>query len=195
MAGKMKKSSSRRIVELSILFLIGTWLLITALRAGSEMAVPYAYDDLIDTYAEKYDLDKSLVAAVIYQESRFRPQVVSRTGATGLMQIMPDTGKWVAQQLEVPFDPNRLKEPEYNIRMGTYYLSYLMDKYQEDEQLVLAAYNAGPGNVDSWLKNSRYSKSGRLTQIPFRETREYVPNVMKMKGVYRSLYAGKFRQP
>lgn len=193
MARRTKQPANRRILEMAILFLAGTWLLIMALKAGTEVAVPYDHDQLIDQYARKYDLDKSLVAALIYQESRYREGAVSKVGATGLMQIMPDTARWITGRLGVDYTKSKLKDPEFNISLGTYYLRYLMDKYGGDEELVLAAYNAGPGNVDAWLKNDRYSSGGRLTAIPFKETRDYVPRVIQMKGVYRSLYAKSFR--
>ena len=193
MAKKRNKSARGRILELTALFLVGVGLLLAALNAGRGVAVPYAYDDLISQYARENDLDKSLVAAVIWQESRYRPDAVSSQGATGLMQIMPDTARWIAERLDLDYKAPDLKDPEYNIRMGTYYLAYLMKKYDADETLVLAAYNAGPGNVDGWLENSRYSKDGTLTYIPFKETRNYVAKVLQMKGVYRSLYAREFR--
>lgn len=193
MTARKPKSSNLKIIEMLILFAAGTWLLIAALKAGTELAVPYDYDAVIDEYAREFDLDKALVAAVIYQESRFNPTAVSSQGATGLMQIMPETGRWLAERLNIKYAEERLKEPEYNVRMGTYYLDYLMKKYRGDEELVLAAYNAGPGNVDKWLKNDSYSEDGALTRIPFRETREYVPKVQQMKAVYRSLYSGRFK--
>lgn len=193
MAKKQNKTARRRTLELAALFLVGVGLLISALNAGRGVAFPYEYDNLISQYARENDLDKSLVAAVIYQESRYRPGAVSSQGATGLMQIMPDTARWIAERLDLDYKAADLKDPEYNIRMGTYYLAYLWTRYEGDETLVLAAYNAGPGNVDTWLKNKKYSEDGKLTYIPFRETRNYVAKVLQMKSVYRSLYAREFR--
>lgn len=189
-----KQTSPRRILELLALFVAGSWLLISALQAGTRLAVPYAFDELIDTYAKEHDLDKSLVAALIYQESRFQPDARSNKGATGLMQIMPDTGEWIAGRTGMAYSRAKLIDPEYNLRMGTYYLAYLMKKYDGDETLALAAYNAGPGSVDGWLRNDSYSKNGKLTDIPFKETREYVPKVLKMKDVYEKLYHDKQKE-
>lgn len=193
MTARSHKSSNRKIIEMLILFAAGSWLLIMVLKAGSELAVPYDYDEIIEMYAKENDVNKALVAAVIYQESRFKPAAVSSVGATGLMQIMPDTAQWLSVRMEIEYKKNDLKDPEYNIRMGTYYLAYLLNKYNGSEQLALAAYNAGPGNVDAWLRDGRYSSGGDLIKIPFKETREYVPKVIQMKEVYRSLYSGRFK--
>lgn len=193
MATRKPKRSNRKIIEMVILFVVGTWLLVSALKAGAELAVPYDYDEIIDKYSKEYDVDKSLIAAVIYQESRYRPAAVSAVGATGLMQIMPDTAQWLSSKMKIAYKKSDLIDPDYNIRMGTFYLNYLLKKYKGDEKLALAAYNAGPGNVDSWLTDDRYSNGGNLTVIPFKETREYVPNVIKMKDLYQSLYSGRFQ--
>ncbi|PKK38829.1 Soluble lytic murein transglycosylase precursor [Clostridiaceae bacterium JG1575] len=149
---------------------------------------PYAYDAYIERYAAKNKLDQALVAAVIYQESRYREKAESAKGAQGLMQIMPDTAKWIGEHLKIPYSKERVMDPETNIRMGTWYLRTLLDQYQEDEMLALAAYNAGPGNVDEWLKDPRWTRGGRLNKIPFAETEKYVESVMRMKEVYRKMY-------
>ena len=193
MARRKSKRSNRKIIEMVILFVVGTWLLVAALKAGTDLAVPYDYDEIIETYSKEYKVEKTLVAAVIYQESRYRPAAVSSVGATGLMQIMPDTAQWLSSKMNVTYKKSDLMNPDYNIRMGTYYLNYLLKKYNGDEKLALAAYNAGPGNVDGWLRDERYSDGGNLTEIPFKETRDYVPNVIKMKDVYQSLYSGRFQ--
>ncbi len=186
------RKSNRRIMELVILFIGGTALLLFLLKTGAEIAVPYSQDQLIAKYAKANKVEKSLVAAVIYQESRFRADAVSQTGASGLMQIMPETARWIAARTNQDYSRERLKEAEYNISMGTYYLGYLMERYNGKVETALAAYNAGPGKVDSWLEDSNYSKNGVLTRIPFEETRNYVETVLKMQEVYRKLYVGRF---
>lgn len=142
-----------------VLFAVGTLLLLYLLKTGAEMAVPYAHDQYIEKYARENSLDKSLVAALIYQESRYKTDAVSSSGARGLMQLMPETAGWVAARIDLDYSQKELSEPEYNIRLGTHYLGYLMEKYDGAPELALAAYNAGPGNVDSWLKNEKYSKT------------------------------------
>lgn len=192
MAIKQRNRKDRRIMEMVILLVGGALLLLYLLKTGAEIAVPYAQDQLIDRYAKENDLDKSLVAAVIYQESRYQSDAVSSSGATGLMQLMPETARWIAGKTNQTYSKEKLKDPEYNIRMGTYYLGYLTDKYDHDLRLVLAAYNAGPGNVDRWLNDKKYTTAGKLTLIPFTETRKYVETVLKMQKVYQKMYAKKF---
>lgn len=192
MTKQQKKRLDRKIFEMIVLFAGGVVLLLLLLKTGAEIAVPYSQDQLIERYAKENNLDKSLVAALIYQESRYKADAVSTSGATGLMQLMPDTARWIAGQIDETYSKAKLKEPEYNIRMGTYYLGYLSKKYDGDLRLILAAYNAGPGNVDTWLKNDKYAKAGELIIIPFAETKNYVDNVLRMQKVYQRLYAGKF---
>ena len=175
-----------------VLFVIGSITLFKILEVGSKMAVPYAYDEYIERYSKEYELDKSLVAAIIYQESRYRPDAESRVGALGLMQIMPDTGRWISGKLGDEFKEETLLDPETNIRYGTWYLRYLLDRFHDNPRSALAAYNAGPGSVDRWLDDDRYSTDGELKDIPFKETREYVVTVLKMRETYLKLHGGKF---
>lgn len=143
----------------------------------------------ITTYAAEYNLDKDLVYAMIKTESNFNHEAVSGKRATGLMQIMEPTGRWIAEQWGEPFDVSSLSEPETNIRMGCFYIAYLMEMYQGNKKCALAAYNAGHANVDSWLKNKKYSKDGKnLLVIPFPETEKYVNQVIQNEKIYDYLY-------
>lgn len=155
---------------------------------------PREYSHYVTEASEKYDVEESLVYAVIRTESGFREDVVSSAGAVGLMQIMPDTFEWLQAQNgdEVTYSQGELKNPQVNIDYGTYYLSMLLSHYDGDEQLAVAAYNAGMTNVDKWLSDERYSKDGiSLTDIPFKETEKYVKRVEKIKDVYKTLYYNK----
>lgn len=185
-----EKGSRRRIFERIVLVIFVSIILVKALEVGSQMAVPYDYGEYIERYSKEHNLDNALVAAVIYQESRFRSDAESRVGALGLMQIMPDTGIWIAEKLEVEFSEEKLLDPEYNIRFGTWYLSYLLERFDGNLKVALAAYNAGPGMVDQWLKDDRYSVDGELTEIPFKETRDYVTTVLAMQDTYRRIQLG-----
>ena len=157
-------------------------------RMVQEQIYPLQYEELIIRYSEEHDLDPFLVKGLIQAESSFRPQVVSPVGATGLMQIMPSTGEWLAERMGISFDESDLLNPAYNIRMGTYYLRLLLDMF-EHQDTALAAYNAGMGNVGSWLEQERYSYDGEtLHTIPFSETREYVQRVNRYMEIYRELY-------
>ncbi len=146
------------------------------------------YKEEIKIYSNKYNLDPNMVAAVIKAESGFDKEVISHVGAIGLMQIMPDTGDWVAKKIGMDnFNVDMLYDVNTNIEIGCWYLSYLKEEFKE-EDLVLAAYNGGPGNVTKWLGDERYSRDGAtLHYIPFNETKEYVGRVQENYKLYKTL--------
>lgn len=148
---------------------------------------PMRYEEVIDRYADKYDLEEELVAGVIFAESKFEPMAHSGK-AMGLMQITDETGKWICEKLQMTYSEEMLYVPEVNIEMGCYYLSYLIDHYKNIET-ALAAYNAGMGNVTKWLSDKKYSVNGIvLSDIPYGETKRYVQRVKKLKDLYEVLY-------
>ena len=151
---------------------------------------PIKYSDLVEKYAAEYKLDKSLVYAVIRTESKFDQYAVSVTNARGLMQVQSETGGDCAAELKIKdYSSDMLFEPDINIRIGCYYLSKLMKLYNNDVKKSVAAYNAGLGNVDKWLKNSEYADGkGGLKDIPFPETKNYVDGVVKAQKIYKELY-------
>jgi soluble lytic murein transglycosylase len=153
-------------------------------KAIREITLPLQHDDIIRQQAAEKDLDPSLIAAVIYAESRFRDQE-SHAGALGLMQVTPATAQLIARQSGgTQFVIGDLSDPEINISYGSYYLRYLLQRYDGNEVAALAAYNAGMGNVDRW------GGSGLdLDGIGFSETRAYVDEVMEKRQEYRSKYA------
>lgn len=154
---------------------------------------PIHYADLIAFYAEANELDPFMVAAVMRTESDYRPEVVSSAGAIGLMQILPDTGVWLGERIGVVVDPADLNQPVLNIRLGTSFLRYLLNLFDGETATAIAAYNAGQGNVGSWLENEEYSEDGRtLIQIPFAETRNYVERVQVRTERYHEAYEGVF---
>jgi soluble lytic murein transglycosylase len=124
-------------------------------------------------------------------ESLFLPQVVSNVGARGLMQIMPSTGERIAEFLEYSdFEPSHLDRPEISIAFGAWYLARLLDYYQGELTLAIAAYNAGPEAVDRWLKrNSGMTLDEFLEDIPFDQTRKYVATVLTNMEVYTRLHS------
>lgn len=152
------------------------------------------HKDTIKEMSEKYDLDPYMVCAVIYTESKFDDDVVSNAGAVGLMQIMPNTGEWIAKKAKFSdYTDDSLKDPAMNIKLGCWYLNYLETKFNGSVQLMLASYNAGPSNVSSWLGNTSYSSDGKtLTKIPYKETENYVTRVMNAYERYKSLYKDTF---
>jgi soluble lytic murein transglycosylase len=144
---------------------------------------PLKYETIVRGHARNYRLDPALLAAVIYQESKFRSNVKSSSGAIGLMQLLPDTAKGIAIHTGGSrFRVSDLYNPEINVRYGAWYLRHLLDKYG-DERTALAAYNAGQENVDEWQRDGR--------GIAFSETRHYVKRVERLKTLYRRGYAGE----
>lgn len=153
-----------------------------------ELALPLRHDDIIRQQAEAKDLDPALIAAVIYQESRFRPRT-SSAGALGLMQLLPDTAHFIADRTGgTRFTTEDLATPQINIQYGAWYMRWLLDHFDENEMTALAAYNAGIGNVERWLARSGQSRLGDVDEIPFSETRHYVRNVLKARERYRDEY-------
>ncbi|MBQ7477607.1 MAG: lytic transglycosylase domain-containing protein [Selenomonadaceae bacterium] len=151
---------------------------------------PYPYQEEVRVYAKKYHVDSNLVVAVIKTESNFKPDAVSHRGAIGLMQLMPATAEWIAGQLnDTSFSVERLYEPDLNIRYGIWYLAELQEEFENNPVLVLAAYNAGRGNVKEWMEKNHWDMGfHEIDAIPFDETREYVHKVLKNQEKYKKLY-------
>ncbi len=165
---------------------------VPACRQVVSRVYPLRYEREIERTAGKHDIDPYLLAAVIYEESKFEPTARSRVGARGLMQIMPETGDWIVGKMGLPgFRPSDLDDPALSIRIGGWYIAYLRKKYGNMD-LALAAYNAGDQNVDKWLRRHRGEPvSEVLRSIPFPETRDFVRDVKSTTGQYRSLYPGR----
>lgn len=135
---------------------------------------------IITEYAHKYRVQKHLVEAVMHAESKFDQKAVSHVGAVGMMQLMPKTAEWIAQEGELQYTD--LKEPRQNIMLGTWYIDYLLKKYHNNEVLALAAYNAGRGNVDEWITEYGWKDDfTNIKEIPFPETREFVKLVVETR--------------
>jgi len=153
-------------------------------EAIREVTLPLRHDDIIRQQAADKDLDPSLIAAVIYAESRFRNQE-SQAGALGLMQITPQTAHDIARLSGgTQFVTGDLSDADINIRYGSFYLSYLLRRYDDNEVAALAAYNAGPSHVDEWGGSSL-----ALDGIGFPDTRDYVQEVLDRRQEYRDKYA------
>lgn len=154
---------------------------------------PIDYQDIIAEHAVLNDLDPALVAAVIKVESNFRPEAVSRRDARGLMQLLPGTAKEVARNMGHEVDDNtfveKLFDPEYNISLGTRYLARMLREFDGNEAKALAAYNAGPNKLKSWLASGIWDGSWeRREQIPYPETRNYLGKVQLARDKYARLY-------
>jgi soluble lytic murein transglycosylase len=155
-----------------------------------ELALPLQDASTIRQQAAAKHLDPALIAAVIYAETKFDPRP-SSAGAQGLMQLLPSTAEFLAHLSGgVGFQTADLADPAVNIAYGSYYLRYLLNHYENNEMLAVAAYNAGLTNVDEWVAHAR-AEGGQLTEteIPFPQTREYVRRVLDAQRDYRATYA------
>src|SRR4051794_6157474 len=174
--GASRRRSLRRrrvFVVLGVLALAGILALALApffKHAVRELQLPLRHEDIIRQQAHDKHLDPALIAAVIYAESKFREGQTSSAGALGLMQITPDTARFLAHRSGgTRFVVADLATPQVNISYGSYYLRYLLDRYHEQLVPALAAYNAGEANVDRWQGGAGHALA--RTDIPFPETR------------------------
>jgi len=150
---------------------------------------PLDYDPLIVELARQYEMDPYLAFALICQESHFNPWAVSSAGATGLMQLMPETAKLEARKLGIPYSVWKLQDPDFNLKLGMAHLSELLHLYSGDPALALAAYNAGKNKVNEWLtKFPDRERDEFIELIPYRETRMFVKRVLEHRAAYRRLY-------
>lgn len=175
---------------LVLLFYNSNWL--------GKMLYPIHYRDHIEFYASEYQIDPLLVASIIRTESNYRPTHVSPKGALGLMQIMPQTAEWIIEQTGFKnMTVEDLLKEEINLQLGSWYIAWLYRSFQftdvsldENELAVLtAAYNAGPGNVEKWVREGIWDgTSTSLSMIPFGETRHYIQRVSYYYNKYDSYY-------
>ena len=169
--------------EYKTVFSLAAVFFAVALCALFFRAYPLRYPDLVYKYSEKYGLEPETVCAVINTESHFRENSVSTAGATGLMQLMEPTADWAASEIGIEdYSYENITDPELNIELGCWLLSTLIEKYGSVET-ALCAYNAGSGNVDSWLK----PYENELRRIPFFETEKYLSSVKRHTKAYRLL--------
>jgi soluble lytic murein transglycosylase len=159
-------------------------------QAVRELTLPLKHEDIIRQQAVDKGLDPALIAAVIYQESKFRDRT-SSAGAKGLMQLLPGTAEFIARKSGgTRFQLRDLGTPQVNIAYGSWYLRYLLDRYDGHEVLAIAAYNAGEDNVDRWVSRAGGPGAFDATRdIPFPETRHYVQGVLSHRDSYRKTYA------
>lgn len=174
-----------------VLFLfIFLLILFIAISLVFTLFYPMKYKEYINKYSREYDLDPFLVAAIINVESKYNKNATSHKDARGLMQIGKQTGQWASEEFKMEdYNVNILFDPETNIKMGTWYLDKLNIEFEDNLDLVLAAYNAGSGNVTKWLKDDKYSKDGKnLHHIPFSETKDYLKKVKFNQKIYETIY-------
>lgn len=151
---------------------------------------PYPHRQTVEKYANEYGVDPLLVVSVMREESKFLPRSESQKGALGLMQLMPSTARWIAQNLEdTGYTDEYLVDPEKNIQYGTWYLSSLEKEFSGNTTLVVTAYNGGRGRVKEWIATGQLDPvEPKVADIPYRETREYTERVLKSYQRYTKLY-------
>jgi soluble lytic murein transglycosylase len=189
------RTQRRRLGLLALVIGLGAVVLLSlkpwADKAVQELQLPLRHEDVIRQQAKDKNLDPTLIAGVIYVESRFRDQT-SHAGAKGLMQLMPATADYIARKSGgTEFVQGDLADPQINISYGSWYLRYLLQRYHGNVALALAAYNAGEGKVDQWWREAadRGERFAVAKHIPFAETREYVTKVLDARRAYRHEYA------
>lgn len=188
---------SMRLFKFALFIIVATimalsWYQWSYVEKWERLIYPLEYRQEIATAAEKHSIDPYLICAIIYVESKFNPFSESQVGAVGLMQIMPDTGNWIAKKQGRNFETKSLYDPQTNIEMGCWYFNYLRSKYG-NEKLALAAYNSGDKNVDRWLRTSNYGTVDKMVlNIPYEETRNFIQRVEEARQKYGELYAGEF---
>lgn len=179
---------------LALLVLAALVFLILELPIFWKVIYPVQYQEYIVDNAQANNLDASLVAAVIKVESNFRHDAVSRRNARGLMQLLPSTAREVAVSLDIRIEDDDLFEdmlfdPEFNIKLGTRYLANMLRRFDGNVAMALAAYNAGPTKLDSWLAQGIWDGTWEnREQIPYPETRNYLGKVQLAQEKYSRLY-------
>lgn len=152
---------------------------------------PVKYVDEITKYSEEYGVDPLLVMSVIKVESNFNTEARSHMNAIGLMQLIPKTSQWICEKMGIEYSEDMLSDPETNIKLGTYYLAYLINHFG-DTDLAIIAYNGGMGNVQEWLDQGIIGKAGKgFENIPIDEARYYDVKVKRNYEVYKTFYEEK----
>ena len=175
--------------------LLAIYFFISMPLVQKKFLYPFPYRSAVESYSARWKVDKFLTIAVMKVESNFAETAHSHSGAVGLMQIMPETAAWIAYQLgerpeEIAADIKNLRDPETNIRYGTWYLAELETEFNGNDVLALAAYNAGRGNVHEWITQNNWSENfSDINEIPYAETRDYVKRVLHCREKYSKLYS------
>lgn len=202
MAGRKRKSSRNKgkskvrkyfhvlIGFLLLVFGYGGWRLWNSDAVQMRFVYMWPYQQDILEYSHRNNIDPFLIAAIIKNESGFDPKAVSAVGAVGLMQIMPETGRWIAEQMGLEnYQDNDLYQTKKNIRMGCWYVGELEHEFQRNLALIMIAYNAGRGQTKAWMEENGWDYNfNDLDAIPYPDTKEYVIKVLHDRDRYYLLY-------
>ncbi len=195
-AGKIKKYFY--IILCMAILLVGYsgWRLWNSDYVQMRFVYMWPYQQDILEYSERNKIDPFLVAAIIKNESGFDPKAVSAVGAVGLMQIMPETGRWIAEQMGLEnYHDNDLYQTKKNIRMGCWYIGELEHEFQRNLALIMIAYNAGRGQTKAWMEENGWDYNfNNLDAIPYPDTKEYVVKVLHDRDRYYLLYKDRLAE-
>ena len=186
----LKKRRNKRKNNFSILLTILILIMIIIGLNTNNLIVKTTYkkeySEYVKKYAEEYGVEEELIYAIIKAESNFNANAVSNKEAKGLMQLMDSTAEELAKKSGINLKDNDILEPDVNINLGTKYISNLLDKYNNCTEIALAAYNAGSGNVDKWIKTGVIKSDGSdIENIPYKETNTYIRKIMRDYKIYK----------
>lgn len=186
----MSRRTLRNLIPV-LIFLLGLAAIAANWRPVLRLAFPIYFKDSIGIHSKENRMDPLLLAALVRIESGYNPAALSPKGARGLLQVMPETASWAAGQMGIEgFHPDKLYDPEYNLRIGAWYFATLRTQFGGSTVVALAAYNGGRANVELWLQSGRWSgREQTVNQIPFPETRSFVTKVLSTYSWYKLLYA------
>ena len=187
-----KNLKNKKILVIIAIIIIVIVFLIFARIPILKIMYPKTYEEAVLIYSEEYDVDKNLILALIKAESNFDEDAISNRNAIGLMQLMEETAKDVANRNGIELDDENIKEElrdvYKNIEIGTAYIASLLEQY-ENTEVALAAYNAGIGTVDNWIEKGIIKKDGTdIENIPYKETNYYVRKILRDYEIYQELY-------
>ena len=148
---------------------------------------PIKYTELIDNYCKEYGISKTLVLGIIKAESGFDENAKSQVGAMGLMQLTEETALWCGEKMGLSLTTEEIKKPEMNIRIGIWYLKYLIER-TDSEEIAIISYNAGINKVNEWIDSGVIKEKLKFNDIPYDETRNYIKKVLLYKQIYSILY-------
>lgn len=188
-----KKIKKICILIISILLILGIVKIINTSSVKQivyKKIYPTTYSEYVYKYSEENNIDPLLVFAIIKAESNFNPKIVSKSNAKGLMQLMDTTAEEITEkEFQENYYSTMLFEPEKNIKIGTAYFASLLERYNGNIPIALAAYNAGIGKVDNWIKDGIIKEDGsNIENIPYQETNNYVRKILRDYKLYEHIY-------
>lgn len=178
---------TKKIMYISIVIILIIIIAIGIEELMTKKLYKKEYSEYVEKYSQEYGVEQNLIYAIIKAESNFDPSAVSTQGARGLMQLMYSTAKEVAEKIDIELTEENILEPEINIKLGTKYIASLLEKY-ECIEVALAAYNAGSGKVDRWIKEEIIKSDGSdIENIPYKETNTYVRKIIRDYQIYKKI--------